>query len=231
MGNQNNCWLKGCCDRQCPNGICLKYYKLNYLYDLANVAPYRRRYVELVHEKGVDTNEFAALKMMRDDIINFVNDGRQLYLHSQQAGNGKTSWALQLLQSYFNAIWERSALRCKALFINVPMFLIELKHSISEKSEYIENIMNNVKTCDLVIWDDIGTKSATSFEHENLLSIIDARINNGKANIFTSNLSDEELHNVLGDRLASRICNLDENICLHGGDKRGLDLTMLSNKK
>lgn len=191
---------------------------------MANVAPYMRRNVVLHPEKdGTDLPEFRALKAMSDDIVNFVNDGRQLYLHSSQAGNGKTSWSLKLLQSYFNQIWEKSALRCRALFINVPTFLIELKNHISEKSEYVENILENVKKCDLVIWDDIGTKSATSFEHEHLLSMIDSRINNGKANIFTSNLNDEEMHQVLGDRLASRICNLDMNICFHGGDKRGIN--------
>lgn len=222
MADQNHCWLRGNCDRQCPSGLCIKHYKLNYLYELANVAPYMRVNRELRHEIGIDEEEFAALAQMKADIVNFVNSGRQLYLHSSQAGNGKTSWSLKLLQAYFEKIWEGSALKCRALFINVPMFLIELKNNISEKSEYIENIMNNVKRCDLVIWDDIGTKSATSFEHEHLLSMIDARINNGKANIFTSNLNDEEMHQILGDRLASRICNLDINICFRGGDKRGL---------
>lgn len=223
MADQNNCWLKGRCDRNCSNGICLKYYKLNYLYDLANVTPNMRYNVALRPEAdGTDLKEFKALKAMCDDIINFVNDGRQLYLHSSQAGNGKTSWSLKLLHAYFNKIWESSALRCRALFINVPTFLIELKNNITEKSEYVENILENVKTCDLVIWDDIGTKAATSFEHEHLLSMIDSRINAGKANIFTSNLNDNEMHQVLGDRLASRICNLDMNMCFRGGDKRGI---------
>ena len=62
----------------------------------------------------------------------------------------------------------------------------------------------------------------TEFETTNLLSLIESRINSGKTNIFTSNLSNEELHIALGDRLASRICNLDYNIELHGGDKRSI---------
>ena len=52
--------------------------------------------------------------------------------------------------------------------------------------------------------------------------MIDGRINAGKANIFSSNLNDTELHDALGDRLSSRICNLGYNIELVGGDKRGV---------
>ena len=103
-----------------------------------------------------------------------------------------------MLQTYFNKIWLRTDLRCRALFINVPLFLIKLKENISNKSEYITHIKENIYDCDLVIWDDIGTKSSTVYEGENLLSIIEYRIGNGKANIFTSNLNDKELHEALG---------------------------------
>ncbi len=99
-----------------------------------------------------------------------------------------------------------------------------MKSNISSPNSYYQHIKDNVLDCDLVIWDDIGTKAASSFEHENLLSIIDTRINAGKSNIFTSNLSDAEMQNCLGERLASRICNLGYNIELKGGDKRSLKL-------
>lgn len=148
----------------------------------------------------------------------------QLYLTNDCIVTHNSSWALRLLQTYFNKIWLRTDLRCRALFINVPLFLIKLKENISNKLEYITHIQKNVYDCDLVIWDDIGTKSSTVYEGENLLSIIDYRIGNGKANIFTSNLNDKELHEALGDRLASRICNSGINIEFRGGDKRGLDV-------
>ena len=138
-------------------------------------------------------------------------------------GNGKTEWALKIVQSYINKIWFKSDLSCPALFISVPRFLLALKDNLSVKSEYVEYIKHNIYNCPIVIWDDIGTKAVTSFESENLFSIIDNRISNNKANIFTSNLSDDELHKFLGDRLASRICNKDMNIEFVGADKRGLD--------
>lgn len=223
--NSAKCWLKNNCRQLHCNDEsgCMILYKLDYLYNEANVPWNLRSNIVLrVDADGTDLEEFKQLKEIQDNILTFINEGKQLLIHSKGCGNGKSSWALRLLQTYFNKIWLKSELSCKALFINVPYFLLALKDNISEKNNYIQHIKENVLTCDLVIWDDIGTKSSTSFESENLLSMIEGRILNNKSNIFTSNLNDAELHEALGDRLASRICNLGYNITFNGGDKRGL---------
>ena len=113
-------------------------------------------------------------------------------------------------------------MECKALFINVPSFLLALKANINEPNEYYQHIKDNVLDCDLVIWDDIGNKIGTEFEISHLLSIIDTRINMGKANIYTSNIPPEQLGNLLDIRLGSRIANASECIQFRGGDKRHL---------
>ena len=43
-----------------------------------------------------------------------------------------------------------------------------------------------------------------------------------KSNFFTSNLTDEELHQALGDRLSSRILGTSYNFEFKGYDKRGI---------
>lgn len=227
MIDPKDCWLRDNCRQLHCNDEkgCLILFKLNYLYNEAGVSMKLRKNMPLKTDAdGTDLNEFIQLKEIQDNIIDFVGSGRQLYIHSKQAGNGKSSWALRLLQTYFNRIWLKTDLKCRALFINVPLFLLKLKDNISNRLEYIDHIKENVYDCDLVIWDDIGTKNSTVYEGENLLSIIESRISKGKANIFTSNLNDKELHEALGDRLASRICNSGINIEFHGGDKRGIDL-------
>ena len=220
-----DCWLKNNCKQlHCndKNG-CMILFKLNYLYNEANI-PVNLRSNKILYpdSDGTDLNEFKQLKAIQDNIVEWVNDGNNLLIHSKQCGNGKTSWSIKLLQTYFNKIWLKSTLTCRALFINVPYFLIALKDNITVKSDYIKHIKDNIFDCDLVIWDDIANKSLTPYECDNLLSLIDGRILNNKANIFTSNLTDEELHDALGDRLASRICNYGINIMLNGGDKRGI---------
>ena len=223
MVKTTECWLKDTCNRCDCEGFCLRLFKLDYLYEQALIPLNLRKHMKLVtDEDKTDLEEFKVLNEIASNADTFVADGGNLYIHSSIAGNGKTSWALRIVQSYFNKIWFKSELKCRVLFINVPRFLLSLKANISEKNEYVQQIQENILTADLVVWDDIATKQSTTFESENLFSMIDTRNGLGKANIFTSNLSGEELHTALGDRLASRICNLSIDIELHGKDKRGL---------
>lgn len=220
----NNCWLKGDCSGIDCNHLCLRKYKLDYLYEQALFSITQRSHVDLyVDADGADKAAFISLQEISTHATEFIGQGNQLYLHSSIAGNGKTSWALRIVQQYFDALWPSTSLGCHALFISVPRFLLELKDNISQQSDYISHIKENILKADVVIWDDIATKNVTTpFEGEHLLSYIDNRIELGKCNIFTSNLNDQEMHEVLGDRLASRICNLSYNIEFKGADKRGL---------
>ena len=93
----------------------------------------------------------------------------------------------------------------------------------SEKLEtYVEFIKENINTADLVVWDDIATKTSTNFEIDNILPYITGRMYAGKANIYTSNLSPDGLYEALGKQIASRVANESKIINLKGADKRFL---------
>lgn len=218
-----NCWLKDRCMKAltgCPE-FCVKYYKLNKLYEKSLLTDSQRNHVQLRPDAdGTDRAEFRVLKDIENNIDSFVNNGCNLYIHSSFCGNGKSSWSVRLIQAYLNNIWHYADLECKALFVHVPKFLIALKDNISEKSDYVNYIKKNILQADLVVWDEVGTKVATPFETEQLLSLINSRLDLGKSNIYTSNLTGEELRDKVGDRLYSRICNGSTDIELHGQDKR-----------
>ena len=223
MVSNKDCWLKDECNQKDCNNFCIKLFKLDKLYDEALIPLHQRKHINFVLDsEGLDRDAFVKLKNISDNIEQFIKDGKNIYIHSVNTGNGKSSWSIRMIQSYFNSIWYKSDINCKALFIHVPTFLLNLKSNISVKSDYIEHIKENVLKCDLVVWDELGTKTSTEFEMENLLSIIDNRLTNGKSNIYTSNLDGNELQEKLGDRLYSRIINLSENIELLSFDKRGL---------
>ena len=146
-----------------------------------------------------------------------------MYIFSKNTGNGKSSWMLRLLNAYFNKIWYKSDIVCRGMFINVPKFLISLRDNISQKSEYIQRIKENALTADVIIWDDIATKGFTTFEMENIYNIINNRLDEGKANFYTSNLIGQALLDAMGDRLYSRVMNASEIIEFVGKDKRGIN--------
>lgn len=172
-------------------------------------------------DKG-DLEAFKYLKSIQNAVEDFVANGDNLYIHSLISGNGKTSFAVKILKEYLFRIWPKSELKCRGLYIHVPKFLIAMKDNISERSEYVQHIKKNAVDADLVVFDEVGTKSLTSFEFENILTIINSRLDYGKANIYTSNLTNEEMLDNLGSRLYSRIINNSNDVLFVGQDKRGL---------
>jgi len=210
-----------CNGKDCQSDFCLRKFKLDYLFDAALIPDSQRRnFALLTDADGTDYQEFTRLAELERNSVDFVNQGQNLYIHSTTCGNGKSSWALRILKSYLFKTWAQGELTCRALFVSVPRFLLALKDSISNKNEYADHILKHILDADIVIWDDIAAKVGSEFEINHLLSLIETRINSGKSNIFTSNLGNKEIIDALGERIASRICNMSINIELFGKDKR-----------
>lgn len=222
----SQCFLYDRCNhKDCDKDFCIRQYKLGELYSQALLSAKQCQKTTLVVDPdNTDLDEFKFLSQVEQNIIDFVKSEGQnnIYLHSTICGNGKSSWAIRLIQAYLAKIWYNSELKPRALFISVPRLLEALKNNITNHDEYAEHIIKYVAEADLVVWDDIAAKTGTEYEINKLLSFIETRLCNGKANIFTSNLSTNEMYNALGSRLASRICNGSMNIELHGADKRVL---------
>ena len=221
-----NCPYKNKCNGvDCDKDFCMRKYRLDCLYDNSLLTDRQRQVGKLFTDQdGTDLHEFQKLANLEKNVEEFVSAGANLYIHSYNCGNGKTSWSIRLMMAYFGKIWYKSNFSCQALFISVPRYLLALKESISGKNEYADFVNKHVLDADLVVWDDIATKVGTEFELNHLLNMINTRMDNGKSNVFTSNLGGKELANSLGERLASRICNKSIDIELHGADKRYLGL-------
>lgn len=226
------CFLYHNCNHlDCESDFCIRKYKTETLYSLALLTEAQRNHVTLkIDEDGTDFEEFKKLAALERSIVDFVNDGRNLYLHSSNCGNGKTTWAIRLLETYFNKIWARSGLCCRALFISVPRLLLALKDNITTKNDYVAYIKEHINEADVVVWDDIAAKVGSEFELNHLLAMIEGRLILGKSNIYTSNLNSRELSHALGERIASRIANLSLDVELKGADKRFLKFSEVEDK-
>lgn len=223
---QTTCWKYQNKDNSCKDSaiFCPRLFRIDYLLEEALLSPKQKQHMTLVTDSDLTDNEqFVKLKQIQDNIESFVASGKNIYLHSTRCGNGKTAWSLRLIQSYINSIWFKSDLRCRALFLSVPRYLLSLKESITTPSPYVDHVKKNIFDADLVVFDEIGVKVATPFEHENLLNMISTRIDLGKSNIYTSNLTYSELSARMGTRLCSRIQHMSEDVELFGQDKRGIN--------
>lgn len=225
MINVADCWVRDRCKKasECNSDFCIKLFKINELCDLALLTEDQRKKKKLwLDGSGVDKDAFMFLRDIEDNITKFVSNGDNLYIYSYITGNGKTAWALRLLNSYIESVWYKSDIKCVGLFVNIPRFLISLKENINEYNQYYNDVKQSILTADIVVFDEIGAKSATMFESDHLLSIINSRLESGKSNIYTSNLGPEELRKAVGDRMYSRIINTSTQVMFRGTDKRGI---------
>lgn len=219
MRNEN-CWYKNVCTYDsCMN--CIRYSEMKYLMDNSGI-PKNRQYPQAL-VAGIDYDAFMQLSDIKDDIVTFVESGKNLYLCSENTGNGKTSWSIKLMLKYFDQVWAGNGFKERGLFIHVPTFLSKLKNF---NDPLLASYKESVSNVDLICWDDIASTKLSEYDISQLLIFIDQRIVDGKANIFTGNIvTEQNLEKVLGSRLASRIWNTSEVIKLVGKDRRHGSLT------
>lgn len=221
--NKDKCVYKTKCSlyntEEC-NSSCPRYVEVMYLYEKSLLPPKKWQPFELITPE-VDKVEYEAFYDIVKDIINFVNNGENLYIYSNTTGNGKSSMAIKMIQNYFNKVWVEGGQEPKAYFIHCQTFLTRMKNAINKEDKELDEILENIATIPLVVFDDIGTNTMSSYDNSTLLSIIDQRILGEKSCVFTSNLSKEQLEEVVGERLASRIYETSSILELNNSDQRG----------
>ena len=220
--DKDKCWYKDTCSKYNTNECslnCIRYMEMDFLINNSNIPKSNQFKNELIPTK-IDIENFKFLNEIKNDIVNFVNNGENLYIFSKNFGNGKTSWSIKMMQKYFNEIWAGNGFTIRGIFLHVPSFLTKCKEIISKKDDEFEIMKQNLLNVDLVIWDDIAAGKLTDFDHSNLLTYIDQRKLNGKSNIYTGNLNESELIDGLGNRLKSRVWNDSTVVELYGIDRR-----------
>ena len=95
------------CNHVDCNKFCVKKYKCDYYFNEGFIPKDKRIKIPLVIDKdGRDEQSFIELSNIEKNIDEFVEEGKNLYIYSQNVGNGKTSWSFRLLRSYINKVWK-----------------------------------------------------------------------------------------------------------------------------
>lgn len=210
---REDCWYKNVCTQNSCDS-CIRYTEMSYLMENSGIPKKKRIPTRLT--AGVDREAFERLADIKDDIKDFVDAGNNIYICSDETGNGKTSWAIKLLLKYFDCIWAGNGLRVRGYFIHVPTFLSTMK-DFSDSHSQLKYILMNA---DLVIWDDIASTKMSDYDIAQLLIYIDQRTLQEYSNIYTGNIIDkEQLEKCVGSKLASRIYQ-SEIIQFKGKDRR-----------
>lgn len=220
MITPENCWYKEVCTL-CPERChynCIRFIEMRSLMEKSNI-PHNRWFPDTLTPDDCDYDAFCELADIKEDIVDFVKKGENLYLYSEHTGNGKTSWSIKLILKYFDKVWAGNGFRCRGIFVHTPTLLTKLK-DFDNKDATFENLKSIIPDVDLVIWDDIASTVLSNYDHGQLITLIDQRSLNRKSNIFTGNLKKVGIEKSLGARLASRVWNASTRIELKGSDKR-----------
>lgn len=216
------CYADSYCqkDRSQCSELCGGYRVLRALYSLSKI-PENYKYNIALTPQIKDIDSFETLNGFKENILQEVEGGSNLYIWGKSTGCGKTSWACKIMSHYFRKIAFSSGLENEGLYIYLPVFLDDLRNAFDEKDPDFEVELEMVKRCKLLIIDDIGSEKLTEWVRERIVSIIHTRVSNGLSTIYTSNLSPEELKEEMGDRISSRILGGSKIVEIKGADRRG----------
>ena len=212
------CWYVDSCTDDCD--LCTIYTQLKWQMNNSGLPEAKQKPItlQITDNNSGDRPAFLRLADIRKNIVDFVSQGKNLYICSKYTGNGKTSWSIKLLHTYFHYTAQGNYENLKGMFVSVPKLLLQLKDFNNPLSAKYKQ---QLETVDLVVWDDVAVSGISQYDYTQLFTLIDSRMLAEKSNIFTSNIvNEQELWNVLGNRLTSRIFYSSEIIELKGKDMR-----------
>ena len=144
--------------------------------------------------------------------------GKGLVFAGGNTGVGKTHLAAAIMN-------YKMAQGTETIFCTVPELLADIRRVIKFQSETSE-LMELVKSAELLILDDLGAERDTEWTFEQLFVILNARLIKKKDTIITTNyqkpseLIEKLGGGITGQRIVSRIREMCEWVIVAGNDYR-----------
>jgi DNA replication protein DnaC len=156
-----------------------------------------------------------AVRRYVGDIDGNLDSGQGVWLHGD-VGTGKTTLAMLISKHALEAG------RSVAIY-SLPRLLSELRKTFDESSDvsYLQ-LLDSLTEVDLLHIDDVGAERSNDWVLEQLYSIVNARYEEQRTVVITTNLEHDELAEQIGQRTVSRLIEMcgDLKLPLHGGDRR-----------
>ena len=132
-----------------------------------------------------DDKRYEIIKWLKEFYDNYPKNKKGLFLHGS-FGSGKT----YLISALFNEIAKKDY---KCVVVYYPEMLTKLKSCFDGDDSYSE-LLNEIKSADLLLLDDIGAETVTNWSRDEILgTILQYRMENNLSTFITSNLNINEL--------------------------------------
>lgn len=133
-----------------------------------------------------DKKRVELIKWLKKFYDEYPNSKKGLYLHGS-FGSGKTYLVAALLN-------ELAKKNYKTVIMYYPEMLSRLKSTFDNTTESYNDVFDKIKTCDILLIDDIGAETVTNWSRDEILgTILQYRMEQELSTFLTSNLTIEEL--------------------------------------
>jgi DNA replication protein DnaC len=180
---------------------------------LSAVIP--RRYRNVAFDRPpvteIDPQIVAATRRFANTIDTQLDAGRGLWFMGP-VGTGKTTLAMLIAKAAIDAG------RSVAIY-SLPRLLNEIRDTHRAERSHI-GLLDRLTAVDLLHIDDVGAERTTDWVLEELYSIVDARYEDERSMVITTNLDYDDLCAQISTRTASRLAAICDKLPLDGADRR-----------
>jgi DNA replication protein DnaC len=157
--------------------------------------------------------QVQVVKRYVRDIDENLDGGRGLWFYGS-VGTGKTTLAMLVSRSALDAG------RSVAIY-SLPRLLAEIRATFEADSEgsYVD-FLDRLAVVDLLHIDDVGAERTSDWVLEQLYAIVNARYEDERSVIITTNLERDQLVEQIRERTVSRLEEMCTLVPLYGEDAR-----------
>ena len=161
---------------------------------------------------GIKPQIVAATSGFADDIDAKLDAGLGLWFMGP-VGTGKTTLAMLVSKAAL------SAGRSVAIY-SLPRLLNEIRETHRSERSHLD-LLDRLTAVDLLHVDDVGAERTTDWVLEELYSIVNARYEDQRSMVITTNILDREaLCDQISERTVSRLTEMCDELPLLGHDRR-----------
>jgi DNA replication protein DnaC len=155
----------------------------------------------------------AAVKRFVNRIDENLDNGRGLWFFGS-VGTGKTTLAMLVSRHALEAG------RSVAIY-SLPRLLAEIRTTFDDDrgNSYVD-LLDRLTAVDLLHIDDVGAEKTSAWVLEQLYAIVNARYEDERSVIITTNLERDDLAEQINERTVSRLEEMCEVLPLWGADAR-----------
>jgi len=147
---------------------------------------------------GLSSKVLNYLKIWPQN-FNKQNKNSLVLLNNAKVSLSVSGWLVKQL-------YDSQQLKRRVSIIDVPEYLIQLT-SMIEKNERDSKILDDLVSCDLIIFTEIGLIKVNENQRGRLYTLINRRFMQNKPFIATSSIPVDELENNIGEAIFARIVN------------------------